>query len=721
MRRFTAAVLLLLSCVVASAQKQITIEEIYSGAFRTRGMERLQSMPASNHYTVVQSDRASRSQQIDAYDFRTLEKVATLFDTKKHRQISAIDTYAFDAQEKQILIGTNSTAIYRRSFLADYYLYNVNNGLFSKVLDQVQEPLFSPDGTKIAYAKDNDLWYYDIAADSHTRITSDGSKNEIINGITDWVYEEEFAFVRAFDWSADSKHIGFIRFDETRVPEFSMTVYGSALYSSQYDFKYPKAGEKNAIVSVHLYDLKAATLKKAQLPLTDESYVARLQFTKNPGELSVQVLNRHQNDLGLYFINVNSGASKLILRETDEAYVDVTDDLTFLADNSFVWSSERSGFNHFYLYDANGKFKRALTKGNFDVTRLYGVDEKGQKLYFQSVENGPLYRDIYVTGLNSKNKKRLTSAKGTHVATFSPDFSVFVRTFSNSQTPPSYALCESATGREIKPISDNAALLEKLAPYQLPKKEFFTITTPAGVSLNAWMIKPADFDAAKKYPVFMYQYSGPGSQEVADSWNDANDYWFMSLAQQGYITVCVDPRGTGYRGAAFKKVTQNELGKYEVEDQIASARIIGNYPYVDASRIGIFGWSYGGFMSANCLLKGNDVFKMAIAVAPVTSWRFYDTIYTERYMKTPQENPSGYDENSPLHHVDKLKGKFLLVHGTADDNVHVHNTMQMVEALVQANKPFEWAIYPDKNHGIYGGKTRVHLYEKMTQFVLDNL
>jgi len=684
-------------------------------------MERLQSMPASNHYTVVHTDRASRSQQIDAYNFATLEKVATLFDTKKHRQISAIDTYAFDAVEAQVLIGTNSTAIYRRSFLADYYLYNLNNGLFTKILEQVQEPLFSPDGTKIAYAKNNDLWYYDIASDSHTRITSDGKKNEIINGITDWVYEEEFAFVRAFDWSADSKHIGFIRFDETRVPEFSMTVYGSNLYSSQYDFKYPKAGEKNAIVSVHLYDLKTSALRKAQLPLTDESYVARLQFTKNPAELSVQVLNRHQNDLGLYFINAASGASKLILRETDEAYVDVTDDLTFLADNSFVWSSERSGFNHFYLYDANGKLKRPLTTGNFDVTKLYGVDQKGQKLYFQSVENGPLYRDVYAVGLNGKNKKRLTSAKGTHAATFSPDFSVFIRTFSNAQTPPAYALCESASGREVKPISDNTALLQKLAAYQLPKKEFFTITTPTGVSLNAWMIKPANFDPMKKYPVFMYQYSGPGSQEVADSWNDANDYWFMSLAQQGYITVCVDPRGTGYRGAAFKKVTQNELGKYEVEDQIASARIIGNYPYVDASRIGIFGWSYGGFMSANCLLKGNDVFKMAIAVAPVTSWRFYDTIYTERYMKTPQENPSGYDENSPLHHVDKLKGKFLLVHGTADDNVHVHNTMQMVEALVQANKPFEWAIYPDKNHGIYGGKTRVHLYEKMTQFVLDNL
>lgn len=721
MRRFTAAVLLLLSCVVASAQKQITIDEIYSGAFRTQGMERLQSMPASNHYTVIHTDRASRSQQIDAYDFATLQKVATLFDTKVHRQISAIDTYDFDASESKMLIGTNSAAIYRRSFLADYYLYDLTNGIFFKVLEQVQEPLFSPDGTKIAYVKENNLWFYDIARERHVQVTIDGKKNEIINGITDWVYEEEFAFVRAFDWSADSKHIGFIRFDETNVPEFSMTVYGSGLYSSQYDFKYPKAGEKNAIVSVHLYDVVGASLKRAALPLTDDSYVARLKFTRDANDLSVQVLNRHQNNLGLYFVNVQSGQSRLVLRETDAAYVDVTDDLTFLKDNSFIWSSEKSGFNHYYWYDAKGKLKRQLTKGNFDVTSLYGLDEKNQKLFYQSVENGPLNRDIYSVGLNGRHKKQLSSGAGTHSATFSTDFSVFVRTFSNTDTPPSFALCESTSGNVIRPITDNAALLQKLSAYQLPKKEFFTITTPEGVALNAWMIKPADFDASKKYPVFMYQYSGPGSQEVANNWNDANDYWFMMLAQKGYITVCVDPRGTGFRGAAFKKVTQKELGKYEVEDQIASARIIGNYPYVDGSRIGIFGWSYGGFMSANCLLKGNDVFKMAIAVAPVTSWRFYDTIYTERYMATPAENPSGYDENSPLHHVDKLKGKFLLVHGTADDNVHLHNTMLLVEALVQANKPFEWAVYTDKNHGIYGGKTRVHLYEKMTQFVLDNL
>ena len=399
----------------------------------------------------------------------------------------------------------------------------------------------------------------------------------------------------------------------------------------------------------------------------------------------------------------------------------MTDNLTVLEDNSFIWTSEKDGFNHIYLYDKNGKLKNQVTKGKWEVTNYYGFDEKTSTVFYQSVENGSINRDVYRIGLDGKNKVRLSKDTGTTKATFSPNFEYYISTFSSAYQPTKYALNEAKGGKELQVIQNNEALANKLKIYNLPTKEFFVLKTEKGNELNAWMIKPKDFDPNKKYPVFMYQYSGPGSQQVANTWNGTNDYWFMMLAQQGYIVACVDGRGTGFKGAAFKKCTQKELGKYEVEDQIDAAKVIGKYNYVDASRIGIFGWSYGGFMSSNCLFQGADVFKMAIAVAPVTSWRYYDSIYTERYMQTPQENASGYDNNSPINHVSKLKGNFLLIHGTADDNVHVQNTMKMVEALVQANKQFDWAIYPDKNHGIYGGKTRLQLYTKMTNFIKEKL
>ncbi|HRN98912.1 MAG TPA: S9 family peptidase, partial [Flavobacterium sp.] len=611
--------------------------------------------------------------------------------------------------------------IYRHSSTADYFLYDMATKKLTRVLDQAQEPVFSPDGTKIAYAKENNLFVLNIASNTTTQITTDGRKNAIINGITDWVYEEEFAFVRAFDWSADSRKIAYIRFDERQVPEFSMDIFQKSLYPSQQVFKYPKAGEKNSEVSLHVYDLGSKLVKQVDLSKYNDFYIPRIQWTSDANILSAQILNRHQNNLDLLFVNGSDASHKVILNEKDAAYVDITDNLTFLKDNSFIWTSEKDGFNHIYLYDRNGKLVRQVTKGAWEVTAYYGLDEKSRTIFYQSVENGSINRDVYRIGLDGKNKKRLTQKTGTGRAPFSPDFSSFILTFSSADTPPTYSLNSAADGKMIQSIEDNAALLTKLKGYRTAKKEFFELTTPKGHVLNAWMIKPANFDASKKYPVLMFQYSGPGSQQVDNAWHSADDYWYMMLADEGYIVACVDGRGTGYKGAAFKKVTQKELGKYEVEDQIDAAKVIGAYPYIDASRIGIWGWSYGGFMSSNCILKGADVFKMAIAVAPVTNWRFYDTIYTERYMQTPQENPSGYDDNSPINHVDKLKGKYLIIHGSADDNVHVQNTMQMMEALIQANKQFESQIYPDKNHGIFGGKTRIQLYNKMTNFIRENL
>ncbi len=722
MKSFSTFIFLVLFSFSVNAQQKITVEQIYSGAFRAKFMDDLQAMKNTNQYTVLNTDSNAKSQQIELFDYATLQKVSTLLDTKSFPElVDGIDSYTFSKDEKQILIANNSNPIFRHSFTADYYLYDISSKKVSKILEQVQEPTFSPDGLKIAFAKENNLFVFDIATKTQNQITLDGQKNSIINGIADWVYEEEFAFVRAFDWSADSKKLAFIRFDESQVPEFSMDLYKKDLYPTSETFKYPKAGEKNALVSLHIYDVASKSKKDINLSQYSDFYIARLQWTSDANVLSAQVLNRHQDNLDLLFIDGNSGNAKVVLNEKDKAYIDVTDNLTFLKDNSFVWTSEKDEYNHIYVYDKTGKLKNQVTKGNWEVTSYYGFDEKNNTVFYQSTENGSINRDIYSICLDGKSKKRLSTKTGTSSATFSPNFQYYITTFSSATIPPAFSLNTSKDGKQVQEIVNNNALSEKLKPYDLPSQDFFVLKTEKGHELNAWIIKPADFDASKKYPVFMYQYSGPGSQQVKNEWGSSNEFWFKSLTQQGYIIACVDGRGTGFKGAAFKKCTQLQLGKYEVEDQIDAAKVIGNYPFVDKTRIGIFGWSYGGFMASNCLFKGADVFKMAIAVAPVTNWRFYDTIYTERYMQTPQENASGYDDNSPINHVSKLKGNLLLIHGTADDNVHVQNSMQMIEALVQANKQFDWAIYPDKNHGIYGGKTRIQLYNKMTTFVKEKL
>ncbi|MDA9335686.1 S9 family peptidase [Flavobacteriaceae bacterium] len=716
----------LFSCLfvfTATSQKtSFSLDQIWDGSFRTQGLSALHSMNNGQQYSVLNFDRATRSTSIDLYDYKTLSKVKTIASSKTMDAIPYFSNYIFSEDERKVILETNTEPIYRHSVLGHYYVYDVNSESLEMISeDKIQEPTFSPDGTKVAYGHNNNVFIKDLLSGITKQITFDGEKNKIINGITDWVYEEEFAFVRAFEWNASSDTIAFIRFDETQVPEFSMDIYGTDLYQTQEVFKYPKAGEKNAIVSLHFYDLNSENTSTVSLSKKyQDFYIPRIKWTNDPNILSAQFLNRHQNTLDLWMINPRSNQSNLVLSEHDEAYVDVTDNLTFLQDNSFIWTSEKDGFNHIYHYSKEGKLITQITKGDWEVTNYYGYNESAHSIYYQSVENGSTNRDVYSIRLNGKRKKRLSLAEGTSDASFSADFTYFIKTYSNASTPPKYTLNDSKTGRLLKNIKDNSALLKTLSNYKFSNKEFSTINVN-GNDLNMWMLKPADFEASKTYPLLMFQYSGPGSQKVANSWFTARDYWHQYLAQQGYIVACVDGRGTGFKGADFKKITYLNLVKYETEDQIQAAKQISELPYIDASRIGIWGWSFGGHMSTNCLLKGNDVFKMAIAVAPVTSWRFYDTIYTERFMRTPQENPIGYDDNSPFNYPELLKGDYLLVHGSGDDNVHVQHTMRMVEALIQADKQFDWAIYPDKNHGIYGGNTTKHLYTKMTNFLHEKL
>ena len=721
MNRKIWVILFLAVFAIQAQQKEITLDQIWTGAFSPQRLESLHPMNNGTQYTVLVQDKETGQSSIDLYDYETGEKIKTIISSSFIEGLDNFQAYTFAEDESKILLATQVEQIYRRSSRAVYYVYDVaSNGSF-KISDQkIQSPELSPKGNKLAYVLDNNIYVINFETGEEIQLTDDGKKNEIINGITDWVYEEEFAFVKAFDWSADGEKIAFLKFDEKEVPEFSMDVYGADLYPHQEVFKYPKAGEKNAKVSLHLANLGSMALD--QIPLGDynDYYIPRIKWTMDPNILSVQVTNRHQNELDVLFVDATTKKAEIILSEKDPAYIDITDNLTFLKDNSFIWTSEKDGYNHIYHYDKTGKLKNQVTKGNWEVTQYYGFDDSTKTIFYQSVEGNSINRMVYSIKLDGSDKKKLSQKEGSNEADFNTGFSTYINTFSNTQTPFLYTLNDAKTGKVIRVLKENKDLASKLKSFQVLEKEFSTIEIN-GKQLNMWTIKPKGFDGKKKYPLFMHQYSGPGSQQVQNTWYRNNDYWFMMLAQQGYVVICVDGRGTGYKGAAFKKSTQKDLGNLEVQDQIAVAKKMGQESYIDASRIGIWGWSYGGFMSSNCIFRAPDTFKMAIAVAPVTNWRFYDTIYTERYLTTPQENAKGYDTNSPINYVNGLKGKYLLIHGSADDNVHVQNTMQLVEALVQANKQFDWAIYPDKNHGIFGGNTRIHLYTKMTSFIKENL
>lgn len=708
----------------AAQNKHISLEDIWrKGTFSMKSVPGFNAKRNGTEYT--QKDVANGVSQINLYDLATGEKLKTIFDNSRQTangHVIKFDNYQFSNDETKLLLFEEGNYIYRRSAVYKVYVYDMAAGSVS-LLDneKLLHASFSPDGNKVAFVKDNNLFYKDLKTNKLTQITTDGKRNEIINGNCDWVYEEEFEFTQAYQWSPDGRTIAYYRFDERNVPEYTMTIYDQ-LYPTPYKFKYPKAGEPNSVIQIKLYDLASKKSITANTGKDADIYIPRIKWTKDADKLCIYRLNRHQNKLELLLANAKTGTTNIIYQESNKYYVEINDNLQFLSDKkSFVFSSELSGYNHFYRWDWVDKKLTALTTGDYDIESLVGIDETGNVLYYTAAEKSPLQRQLYSVGLDGNYKQLLTPENGTHSMEPIEGYQFFLDKYSTLTKPPVYYLRDKH-GKIVRTLEDNRQLKEKMKEYDLGKIRLMEIEgAKEGTMLNAWMITPPGFDKMKKYPVLMFQYSGPGSQQVVDAFPPRDYWWHQMLAQKGYIIVCADGTGTGFRGEAFKKKTYLQLGKLESEDQIAVAKSLATLPYVDKKRMGIWGWSYGGFMSSTCIFKGADIFKAAIAVAPVTNWRYYDNIYTERYMRTPAENAAGYDDNSPVSMVSSLKGKLLLIHGTGDDNVHFQNSVMLVDEMIKANKQFDSEYYPNKAHGISGGNTRLQLYTRMTDFILENL
>lgn len=713
--------------------KQVTLEEIWKEyKFWGSSVYGVRSMNDGVHFTTQ-----GRDGSVDKYAYASYDKVGTIFSasditgtTPEGADIVAED-YHFNADESMVLIETATEGIYRHSYKAYFYVLDLDSKELHPVADYTHGKImladFSPDGSKVAFVRDNNIFYTEIGSGEEVQVTTDGEYNSILNGFPDWVYEEEFGFNKGFKWSPDSKRIAFLRTDESNVKMFQMAMYGQ-LYPDQYTFKYPKAGEENAVTSMHVYDLESGATSRIDVGAETDQYVPFMQWTNDASVLCITRLNRLQNQLDLLTVacdGMTDGGTlktKTLYTEKSDTYIDTHSDyyLEFLGNGKeFLWMSDMSGFVHIYIVNMASGEARQITNGEWDVADLYGIDERSGYIYFSSGEVSPMERHVYRIKTSGKGKTQLSTKQGQNSAKFSSGMKYYINYHSSANTP-TYVTLHKADGKLIETLEDNEHLVSSLEEYDLSDKEFGTLTTSEGVELNYWMIKPSIFDPQVQYPLFFDIYCGPGSNTVNDAW-DGDYMWHQMLAQEGYIVVSVDNRGTGFRGSEFKKCTYNELGKLETIDQIEAAKYFGSLEYIDADRIGVFGWSYGGFMASHLITQGADYFSMAIAVAPVTNWRYYDTIYTERYNGLPQDNPGGYDDNSPINHVDKLEGAYLLIHGSADDNVHYQNTMEMVEALVQADKQFDLFIYPDKNHGIYGGNTRYHLYNMMTEFIKENL
>ena len=702
-----------LLCSISAQKKTINIPHLWeSYSFYPKMVPGFNFMNDGKHYTVLENA------SIVQYDLTSGNKTNIIYSASDFN----FSDYTFSKDEQKIVLEVNREQIYRRSSKANFFVWDRMKEELTEVSQSGKQryATLNDQADKIAFVRNNNLFYRDLKSNKEIQITKDGLNNSIINGATDWVYEEEFAMSRAFFWSPEGDKIAFLKFDETAVKEFTYTSYNKGLYPIYTTFKYPKAGETNATVSVHVYHLSSDKTVAVKVKGDEDQYIPRIKWVNNDN-LCVTQMNRHQNKLSLLNANPDNGKTTLLLEEKNDYFIDIHDNLTFLDDASFIWTSDRDGFNHIYIHKEDGTIQKQLTKGPYDVTKFYGFDTKNQIVYFQAAAEGAINRGIYKVALKDGKMKALHQDTGVNKAQFSRTFDYYVNDFSKAANPPTFKVYETSKNKLVRTIEDNEDLNKKMEEFDLGSIEFFDLYNSDSVQLHAWMIKPSDFDPSKKYPLFMYVYGGPGRQTVMNEWGGQNYMWFQMLAQQGYIVVSVDNRGTDARCEEFRKSTYMNLGKKETIDQIEAARLLGQKSFIDADRIGIFGWSFGGYLSTACLAKGADVFKMAIAVAPVINWKWYDTIYTERFMRTPQENNAGYEDNSPINFAGLIKGKYLLVHGMADDNVHFQNAAEMARALVGKNIPFDEAYYPNKNHGIYGGYTRSHLYHKMTDFITKNL
>ena len=726
-RTMTIFISVLLMCFQVSGKAQqdkkiITLEDIYKDRkFVSKAVQGLHPMNDGNHYCQVKKD------SLNVYDYATGKNVGTVVTSKQLKPDNdtvsiPISSFEFSDDESKILFSADEEAIYRRSSKANYYVFDVKTKKIFPLSKNGKQRLatFSPDGSKVAFVRDNNLFIADIPSRTEIQVTTDGKANEIINGATDWVYEEEFEFSKAFAWSPDGTKIAFYRFDERGVKEYQLTYYGD-LYPQQSAYKYPKAGEDNSIIAIYVYDLGPKKAQPVYIGKETDIYIPRIKWTEDVNTLAIYRLNRHQNKLELLFADAATGKSKVVYTEENKWYIEINDHWYFLKNKKeFLISSESDGYRRLYLYDITGKLIRKLTKGNYDVIDLIGVDENRGIVYYSSAETSPMDKDICAVGLDGGKMIKLNTKAGGNSVTFNKTFTFYIGRWSDINTPPYIAVYKS-DGTEVRMLQDNIKLREVMAEYRFSKAEFFKFKTGDGTELNGLIVKPPDFDPERRYAVLFTIYGGPGSQTVNNSWGTVSS-WNQLLAQHGIIVVSVDNRGTGGRGEEFKKCTYLQLGKYETLDQIEAAKYLGTLGYVDKSRIGMWGWSFGGYLTLSCLTKGADYFSFGVAVAPVTNWKYYDNIYTERFMRTPKENNDGYEDNSPVNQAAKLKGKLLLICGMADDNVHPQNSYDMATALVGADKQFESQFYPNSNHGIYTGKnTSFHLYRRMTDFILSNL
>lgn len=731
-RLFLTITALLMFVATMSAGGKLTLPDITSGKFATKTVNGINPIEGTDTYARISQD----GERVVCCSFKTGKELSVLFDVKNTMgcKIDGFDDYVLSPDGKRMLIQTKTERIYRRSFKADFYIYNIESRRLDRLSDgdKQQIPTWSPDGQQVAFVREGNIFLVKLLYDNaEIQVTKDGKFNEVINGLPDWVNEEEFGFNSALTFNADGTMICWIRYDESKVKTYSLEMYKGmkpakeeyAAYPGFYSYKYPKAGEDNSTVSAWSYDIKSHKINRLQVPLDADGYMPRIKPTNDPMRIVVYTMNRHQDDLCLYAVNPRSTVAQLIIKEHVDKYVreEAMEGVKFVGDKILL-PSDRSGYTKLYIYNMNGQLQRTIGDGNYDITSVYGYDPKTGDVYYQAAALGATDRQVYVTHKNGKTV-RLTDREGWNTAFFSGDFQYFVNTWSDYNTPYVFTT-RTREGKLINTIEDNKAVKQLVSDYGFCKREPFSFTTSEGVVLNGWMVKPKDFDANKKYPVIMHQYSGPGSQQVTNSWSAGSmgqgGAFDSYLAQEGFIVVSVDGRGTGGRGSEFEKCTYLNLGNLESKDQVETALYVGSLPYVDKDRIGIWGWSYGGFNTLMSMSEGRGVFRAGVAIAPPTNWKFYDTVYTERYMRTPKENPDGYATN-PIERAPKLHGALLICHGTADDNVHPQNTYEYSEALVQADKDFRELFYTNRNHSIFGGNTRNHLLRQVAQFFKTEL